>query len=322
MTKRGVQYFTLSEIEPRIWFMLTGCDFSCRGCFRPARDGGGTMLSAEETLVRAEQACLMHYGQLPPKAMITGGEPTLDRDYLIALVKGLKAKGFKEIILMSNGYEIGLEETYASELVDSGLTEAHIDVKAFSEDIHIWYTGKSNRPVLKAVELLNETGIELLIQTVYMPGSVDAEEIERIAKFLSTVNKAMKHRINPFTPTFAFEAVTRHPTIEEIEHAYKLAVKHLPNVIISQSCYREYPTPPTQETWITVYPDLTSKRRSIKDQEEDRIAWLSKSRAVPEEEVLQALNRADPAYLLELGQVIMKNTPLSPAPNTIQKDGK
>jgi len=202
MTKRGVQYFTLSEIEPRIWFMLTGCDFSCRGCFRPARDGGGTMLSAEETLVRAEQACLMHYGQLPPKAMITGGEPTLDREYLIALVKGLKAKGFKEIILMSNGYEIGLEESYASELVDAGLTEAHIDVKAFSEDIHIWYTGKSNRPVLKAVELLNEARIELLIQTVYMPGSVDAEEIERIAKFLSTVNKAMKHRINPFTPSF------------------------------------------------------------------------------------------------------------------------
>lgn len=280
------------------------------------------MLSAEETLVRAEQACLMHYGQLPPKAMITGGEPTLDREYLIALVKGLKAKGFKEIILMSNGYEIGLEESYASELVDAGLTEAHIDVKAFSEDIHIWYTGKSNRPVLKAVELLNEARIELLIQTVYMPGSVDAEEIERIAKFLSTVNKAMKHRINPFTPTFAFEEVTRRPTIEEIEHAYKLAVKHLPNVIISRSCYREYPTPPTQETWITVYPDLTSKRRSIKDQEADRIAWLSKSRAVPEEEVLQALNRADPAYLLELGQVIMKNTPLSPAPSTIQKDGK
>ncbi len=322
MGKRGVQYFTLSEIEPRIWFMLTGCDFRCKGCFRPARDGGGTLLSAEETLERAEQACLKHYGQLPAKAMITGGEPTLDREYLMALVTGLKAKGFKEIILMSNGYEIGLEENYASELVDAGLTEAHIDVKAFSEDIHIWYTGKSNKPVLNAVRMLNDTGIELLIQTVYMPGIVDDKEIERIAEFLSTVNKAMKHRINPFTPTFAFEEVTRRPTIGEIEQAYQLAAKHLPNAIISRSCYREYPTPPAQETWITVYPDLTFKQRSIKDQEEDRIAWLSQARAIPKEEILQALNRADVGYIQELTEVIMKKSPIYLAPNTNQKGVK
>lgn len=323
MGKRGVQYFTLSEIEPRIWFMLTGCDFRCKGCFRPARDGGGTLLSAEETLERAEQACLKHYGQLPAKAMITGGEPTLDREYLMALVTGLKAKGFKEIILMSNGYEIGQQETYASELVDAGLTEAHIDVKAFSEDIHIWYTGKSNKPVLNAVRMLNDTGIELLIQTVYMPGIVDDKEIERIAEFLSTVNKAMKHRINPFTPTFAFEEVTRRPTIGEIEHAYQLAAKHLPNAIISRSCYREYPTPPAQETWITVYPDLTFKQRSIKDQEEDRIAWLSQARAIPKKEIQQALNRADVGYIQELTEVIMKKkSPIYLAPNTNQKGVK
>ncbi|MFZ2070884.1 MAG: radical SAM protein [Halobacteriota archaeon] len=316
MAKRGVQYFTLSEIEPRIWFMLTGCNFRCKGCFRPARDGGGTLLSAEETLEFAEQACLRHYGLIPVKAMITGGEPTLDREYLLTLVRGLKARGFKEIILMSNGYEIGREENYAQELVAGGLTEAHIDVKAFSEDIHIGYTGKSNKPVLNAVRLLNETGIELLIQTVYMPGIVDDKEIERIARFLSAIDKAIKYRINPFTPTFAFEEVTRRPTIEEMESAYKLASLYLPNVIISRSCYREYPTPPAQETWITVYPDLTIKRRSIKDQEEDRISWLSHAKAKSRAEVLQALNRADPGYLHELGEVIMRNATYYAAPST------
>jgi pyruvate formate lyase activating enzyme len=310
MSKRGIQYFTLSEIEPRIWFMLTGCDFRCRGCFRPARDGGGTLLSPEKTLERAEAACLKHYGKLPRKAMITGGEPTLDREYLLALVKGLKEKGFEELVLMSNGYELGTEEneSYASDLIESGLTEAHIDIKAFSEDVHEWYTGKSNKPVLHAVRRLNDTGIELLIQTVYMPGIVDDEEIENLAIFLAGVNRGIKYRINPFAPTFAFEKVTRRPTIEELEHAYELASRHLPNAILSRSCYREYPTPPAQETWITVYPDpnLTSMRRSMKDQEEDRILWLSQLKSKPKEDIMRGLERDDPAYRQKLEEVVMK----------------
>lgn len=313
MGKRSIQYFTLSDIEPRIWFMLTGCDFRCRGCFRPARDGGGTLLSSEETLKRAEHACLKHYGKLPTKAMITGGEPALDREFLLNLVTSLRDKGFEEIILMSNGYEIGREEkgNYAAELKEAGLTEAHIDIKAFSDEIHRWYTGKSNKPVLNAVRLLNDTGLELLIQTVYMPGIVDMEEIEQIAIFLSNVNKYMKLRINPFAPAFAFERVTQRPTIEEMERAYKIAVEYLPNAIISRSCYREYPTPPPQETWITVYPDLRSRRRTIKDQEEDRIAWLSLSKSKTREEILQEVERDDLEYRQELEEAIRKFSPLN-----------
>ena len=313
MGKRGVQYFTLSEIEPRVWFMLTGCDFQCRGCFRPARDGGGTLLTAEETLERAEQACRRHYGELPSKAMITGGEPALDRDFLLTLVRGLKERGFEEIVLMSNGYKVGGGEReergdFAAELVDAGLTEAHIDIKAFSEEIHEWYTGKSNKPVFNGVRALSEAGTELLIQTVFMPGIVEADEIEKIAKFLSGVSHEIKYRINPFAPTFAFEEVTRRPTIEEIERAYELASKHHPNTIISRSCYREYPTPPAQETWVTVYPDLTFKRRTIKDQEEDRISWLTRSKSSTREEILRAVRGKgdDPEYRRRLEEATRK----------------
>ncbi len=275
MTKRGLQYFTLSEIEPRVWFMLTGCNFHCKGCFRPARDEGGTKLTAEETLERMEQACLNYYGKVPTEAMITGGEPTLDKEYLLSLVRGLKERGFDRIVLMTNGYALGEDETYVTELEEAGLTEAHVDVKAFSEDIHKWYTGESSKPVLRAIEKLNASGIKLLVQTVYMPSIVDVVEIEKIAKFLASLNKDIGYRINPFAPIFAYERVTRQPTLEEMERAYRVASKYLPNAIISRSCYREYPTPPPQKTWITVYPDLTIKRRGMEDQREDRLSWLS-----------------------------------------------
>ncbi len=275
MHTRGLQYFTLSEIEPRVWFMLQGCNFSCRGCFRPARDDGGTPLTAPEALARMERACVAYYGKLPVEAMITGGEPTLDKEYLVQLVEGLKARGFTTIVLMTNGYALGEDEQYVPALHDAGLTEAHVDVKAYTEELHRWYTGKSNRPVLRAVERLNASGIRLVVQTVFMPGLVDLDEIEQIARFLASVNKDIPYRINPFAPTFAFDRVSRRPTLEEMERAYDIAARYLPNAIVSRSCYREYPTPPPQKTWITVYPDLTVKRRSMEDQREDRLAWLS-----------------------------------------------
>ncbi len=258
--------------------MLTGCNFHCKGCFRPARDGGGIPLTAEETLERMERACLNYYGRVPTEAMITGGEPTLDRAYLLSLVRGLRARGFEKIVLMTNGYALGEDENYVTELEEAGLTEVHIDLKAFSDDIHRWYTGKSNKPVLRAIEKLNDSGIELLVQTIYMPGIVGEAEIEEIAKFLASLNKEMRYRINPFAPTFAYEKVTRRPTLEEMERAYEVASKYLPNAIISRSCYREYPTPPPQKTWITVYPDLSMKRRGMKDQAEERLSWLSPER--------------------------------------------
>ena len=222
-----------------------------------------------------EHACLNYYGMVPAEAMITGGEPTIDKEYLLSLVSGLKEREFEKIVLMTNGYELGVDEEYVPELEEAGLSEAHVDLKAYSEDVHKWYTGKSNKPVLRAIEKLNASRIELLVQTIYMPGSVDADEIEKIAKFLASLNQNIRYRINPFASVFAYEKVTRRPTLEEMERAYEIALKYLPNAIISRSCYREYPTPPPQKTWITVYPDLTVKRRGMKDQAEERLSWLS-----------------------------------------------
>jgi len=165
------------------------------------------------------------------------------------------------------------------------------------------------------VELLHDTGVNLLVQTVYIPGIVEESEIEQIAKFLSSIDRGIKYRINPFAPAFAYERVSRRPTIEEMENAYRIASRYLENAIISRSCYREFPTPPPQETWITVYPDpdLTIRRRTMRDQEEDRISWLAQTKGIRREEILQALERArdEPSYQSELEQLIASRSGIS-----------
>jgi len=38
-----------------------------------------------------------------------------------------------------------------------------LDLKAYSEDVHRWYTGKSNERVLRAVKLLHEHGLNFYV---------------------------------------------------------------------------------------------------------------------------------------------------------------
>ena len=272
--RRGVLYFTISEIEPRVWITLTGCDFRCRGCFSAAREAGGVVMSAEETLEKLEIACTKHYGFVPKEVLITGGEPTISKRYLLNLITLSSEMGFKNIVLCTNGYGIGVDATYGEDLAASGLSEAQLDIKAYDSQSHLWYTGKSNAPVLKAAKNLIDAGIDLIVQTVYIPEIVEEDEIRKIASFLAGINPEMRYRINQFEPRFSHEKIARSPTEEEMMVAYEAASEHLPNTIMSMSCRRDFTKEPRRGKWITVYPDLSFKRRGVLEYARERLRMV------------------------------------------------
>ena len=224
----------------------------------------------EETLEKLNIACTRRYGFIPEEVLITGGEPTITKKYLLSLINGLKKLGSKNIVLCTNGYEIGLDGAYGKDLARSGLTEVHLDIKTYNKELHQWYTGKSNTPVLKAVKNLIDAKIDLIVQTVYIPQYVEAEEIKKIAAFLAGINPEIRYRIDPFEPMFSYEKIARSPTQEEMKIAYEVASEYLPNTILSMSCRREFTNEPRKSRWITVYPDLIFKRRDIKEYEDER----------------------------------------------------
>jgi len=268
---RGVLYFTISEIEPRVWITLTGCDFGCRGCFSAAREAGGVAMSSEETLEKLEIACMKHYGSIPEELLITGGEPTISKRYLLNLITLSSEMGFKNIVLCTNGYGIGVDAMYGEDLAASGLSEAQLDIKAYDSQLHLWYTGKSNAPVLKSAKNLIDAGIDLIVQTVYIPGIVEEDEIRKIASFLAGINPEIRYRINQFEPRFSHEKIARSPTEEEVIAAYEAALKHLPNAITSMSCRRDFTKEPRSGKWVTVYPDLSFKRRGVEEYARERL---------------------------------------------------
>jgi pyruvate formate lyase activating enzyme len=260
---RAVPFITLSELRPRIWITLSGCNFRCKGCFSIARDPVGELMSVEQLVTLVKSSSRAYYGDTPlEEVVITGGEPTLDRGYLVDLVARLK-EFIGWVVLDTNGYL--LDEDYLQELRAAGLTEVMFDLKAWDEKLHEWYTGYSNRRILENIR--NAYGkVKLVVNTVYIPGIVDEREIKMIAQFLAELDdkKEIDYRINRFRAELSHEKIARNPDPEEIERAYSIVARYMKNSVIGKSCVRERRIE-EKRGWITVFPDGTLKRRTLDD---------------------------------------------------------
>jgi len=93
---------------------------------------------------------------------------------------------------------------------------------------------------------------------------VDDREIERIAGFLARLetDEPIDFRINRFGAELSREPIARNPYPEEIARAYAIAARVLSNPVIGKSCVRERVIG-EQRGWITVFPDGTTKRRTL-----------------------------------------------------------
>ena len=270
---RHVPFITLSELKPRAWITLSGCNFRCKGCFSIARDPVGEPMTVEQLITLVKNASREYYGDISlDEVVITGGEPTLDRQYLMDLISQLK-EFVGWVVLDTHGYF--LDDAYLQELIEAGLTEVMFDLKAWDDRLHKWYTGYSNRRIVENIR--NAYGkIKIVVNTVYVPGIVADREIENIAKFLAEIEdtEEIDYRINRFRAELSYEKIARNPSPEEIERAYSIVARYMKSPIIGKSCVREREIA-VKRGWITVFPDGTLKRRTLDDYRADNETLIS-----------------------------------------------
>jgi len=213
----------LSHSGARCTVQFYGCNFECIGCFTSEKRQEFTDVTPERLHLKIEELeC--------KEVLLAGGEPTLSREELPSFIELFEEK----VILSTNGYL--LDEEYITELKRSALNEIHIDLKAYSNNIHQWYTKRSNSEVLRAIELLSKGEIDLEVVTVFIPGVVDLEEIEKIAHFLADLGD-IKFRIIRYIPK---KDLSRRPTEEEMTEAVSVARGILSDVTSSLE-YRRHP---------------------------------------------------------------------------------
>ncbi|MEA2122206.1 MAG: hypothetical protein JMHAAFGB_00333 [Dehalococcoides mccartyi] len=152
------------------------------------------------------------------KVLLEGQEASLDPLYP-KITQALHQRYDSYNILCSNIYSLpSLKDT----------DEVAVGLKAIDDSIHKEYTGKSNRQVLANFIGLNQSGIKSSVASVFIPGFIDINETESIAKFIAQVNKDIPYHILPYFKS-GFNP-WRHPTREEMEAAEKTARKYLGKV--------------------------------------------------------------------------------------------
>lgn len=227
---RKVPFLTF-EVSPKrkVKINLSDCNFNCKGCFAIAKQEVGRTLSVEELINLLIKSCQLIYGEMVNDVQMTGGEPIMDIDYLLFLIKRLREIKVSRIGISTNGHL--LDKDVVKELDSLDMNYIKLDLKAYTEKIHRWYTGESNANVLKAANLLNKYGLNFYVRTIFIPKVIDFSEIEKIAKFLSQINRNIPYKIYQFSPEQANSSVLRkRPTKEDMSKAFDIAKKYLGDV--------------------------------------------------------------------------------------------
>lgn len=157
------------RIRPARWYggIVTadcvGCGLVCRFCWvsdvaasRPAEVGKFyTPRQVAESLESLARKCGLDL------LRISGGEPTIGKKHLLAVLDNLEGKGYR-FILETNGIPIAYEEDYARSLAKYGFVHVRVSLKGCSEEEFTRLTGakpEGFKLQLEALRRLVEAGV-------------------------------------------------------------------------------------------------------------------------------------------------------------------
>ena len=155
------------------------------------------------------------------------------------------------------------------------LDKVCVGLKAFRENTHIEYTGKSNKIILENFIKLYNSKVQLSAETVLIPGFIDKEEIGRIAQFIASVDKNIRLQIDGYFK--AGNSPWRRPLESEINNAVAEARRYLNNV----HCYTG--NEPREYRVVSVFPDANEVKKNLEElflcqpeQTENKLSKLGK----------------------------------------------
>lgn len=113
----------------------------------------------------------------------SGGEPLLQPEFLIAVLKECKKLGLHTAV-----DTCGYTDRENFELI-GGITDLYLyDIKLINDELHRKYTGVSNRQILENLKFLSELGKRIFIRIPLIPGITDTDDnISGIREFLRSI---------------------------------------------------------------------------------------------------------------------------------------
>jgi glycyl-radical enzyme activating protein len=171
---------------------------SCGACVHVC--GGALTLAGERTSVNQVLARVERdepfYRKTGGGVTLSGGEPLFQPDFLLELLKALKARRL-HTCLETCGYSPFTLLESAAEFVDLFL----YDYKETDDDLHRNYTGVSNRKIISNLLQLDALGYETILRCPIIPGYNNREDhFAGIATLANRLKNVCEINVMPYHP--------------------------------------------------------------------------------------------------------------------------
>ena len=173
---------------PGIRFIIftQGCNLKCKYCQN--RDTWNIKSGKEYTVKELIDQIVKfkEYMQVSGGGVtVSGGEPLLHQDFLIALFRELNKIGISTCLDTSGMVALTDKIKKVINLTDIFL----LDIKSINDETCKWLTGMSNKLELEFAKYINERGKRIWIRQVLVPGITDKEEdLIKLKEFLDRLN--------------------------------------------------------------------------------------------------------------------------------------
>ncbi len=191
----------------RTTIFFKGCPLRCVWCQNPegidrnpghSVDGApvGYWITEDELLYRVA-IDKPFYASSGGGVTLSGGEPTLQMDFIHGLLQRLRQEGINTALETCGFFNFRIFEQKVLPFVDV----VYFDLKLFDDDISRRYTGQSNRPVLNNFSRLLEVSKAPVIPRIPLIPDITAtpENLHSLAGFLHR-HKAAVCTLLPYNP--------------------------------------------------------------------------------------------------------------------------
>jgi pyruvate formate lyase activating enzyme len=206
----------------RVVAWTTGCMWRCQYCHNPdtwtMRNGiPVSVAQAVEQLSKYRHGLKVMSGGVT----VSGGEPLMQRRFVIKLLSAAKAMGIHTAI-ETNGY-LGKELTEAD--LDT-LDLVLLGIKTWDPARHRALTGRDNQPTLEFARRLAARRIPVWIRFVLVPGLTDdPNDMREIGRFAASLGNVQRLEVLPFHQMgrFKWQELGIRYSLENTEPATKQA---------------------------------------------------------------------------------------------------
>ena len=186
----------------RFIVFLQGCAMRCLYCHNPDTWAfkKENLMTPEEVLKKAIR--YQDYWGKEGGITVSGGDPLLHIDFLLALFRLAKKKGINTCLDTSAQPFNSKEPFYEKFLALMEVTDTVLlDIKAMDSDLHKKLTGHPNQNILDCGRLLSTLSVNVWIRHVLVPGLTDSkEELLALKQYISTLHNVKRWKSYPTIP--------------------------------------------------------------------------------------------------------------------------